>query len=337
MVQDSDKRQAEQQQDRRATNRGQDEDLQARQEPPRWARILTALLWTFVFFSVFQLLLQSGTETLSYDGFKDKVSAGQVTEVVIEGHQVKGMMTPSAEERSGDDAAQENETRAFQTHVPEVGETRILDLLEQNDVSIVAKETGPSLFSRLLISFLPWLLILGIIVYFWQRMQRQSTGQNAGGLFSMGKSRAKRFRAEEPGKTFDDIAGAENDIEQATKLARRMVSRWGMSDAIGPVAVSASQEEVFLGQEISRQREHSEATAETIDREVRKLITEIERDVSRRLRESHDQLERLANRLLEVETLDATEIDELLGSSECTQPSTANGGNTLQQKNDPKE
>ncbi|MFN2288915.1 MAG: cell division protein FtsH, partial [Chromatocurvus sp.] len=95
-------------------------------------------------------------------------------------------------------------------------------------------------------------------------------------------------------------------------LARRMVSRWGMSDVIGPMSVSSSQEEVFLGHEISREREFSEATAEKVDDEVRKLITGIEKEVNQRLEENRDQLERLANTLFEEETLQASEIDALL-------------------------
>jgi cell division protease FtsH len=85
-----------------------------------------------------------------------------------------------------------------------------------------------------------------------------------------------------------------------------------MSDAIGPVSVSSSQEEVFLGQEISRQRDFSEATAEKIDDEVRKLITGIEEEVAKRLKDNRDRLERLATTLLEEETLEASDIDSLL-------------------------
>ena len=85
-----------------------------------------------------------------------------------------------------------------------------------------------------------------------------------------------------------------------------------MSDVIGPMSVSSSQEEVFLGHEISREREFSEATAEKVDDEVRKLITGIEKEVNQRLEENRDQLERLANTLFEEETLQASEIDALL-------------------------
>lgn len=112
---------------------------------------------------------------------------------------------------------------------------------------------------------------------------------------------------------FNEVSsGAENDIEQATRLARRMVSRWGMSEVIGPMSVSSSQEEVFLGHEISREREFSEATAEKIDDEIRKLITDIEAEVNQRLEKHRDQLERLANTLLEEETLGAGDIESLL-------------------------
>ncbi len=76
--------------------------------------------------------------------------------------------------------------------------------------------------------------------------------------------------------------------------------------------VSSSQEEVLLGHEISREREFSEATAEKIDDEVRKLIIGVEKDVNKRLEENRDQLERLANALLEEETLEASDIDSLL-------------------------
>ncbi len=112
---------------------------------------------------------------------------------------------------------------------------------------------------------------------------------------------------------FNEVSsGAENDIEQATRLARRMVSRWGMSEVIGLMSVSSSQEEVFLGHEISREREFSEATAEKIDDEIRKLITDIEAEVNQRLEKHRDQLERLANTLLEEETLGAGDIESLL-------------------------
>lgn len=604
-------------------------------EPPQWVRVLNALVLGFVIFYAIQLVSQSASEELTYNEFKQEVTAGKVSEVTIEGHQVTGTMKSAGD--SGDASGQQ----LFRAYIPEVGDTRIVELLENNGVTITAKESGPDILSRLVVSFLPWLIIIGLFVFFWQRMQRQMGGQQGGGLFGMGKSKAKRFSRDDPGKTFDDIAGsdnakkdlteivdylknpdyyqrlgaklprgvlmvgspgtgktlmaravageadvpffsisgsefiemfvgvgasrvrdmfaearkaspsiifideldaigrsrgagvggghdereqtlnqilsemdgfsphetvvviaatnrpdvldpalmrpgrfdrkvtldrphrearekilgihtremplaedvdlaavarrtvgfagadlenlaneaalfagregskvvamqhfdmardkvimgakreqklsdeekkviafhesghaltallfpaadplekvtiiprgqalglteqapdedrlnmtasyarariavmlggraseqlifnevssgAENDIEQATRLARRMVSRWGMSDVIGPMSVSSSQEEVFLGHEISREREFSEATAEKVDDEVRKLITGIEKEVNRRLEENRDQLERLANTLFEEETLQASDVDALL-------------------------
>jgi cell division protease FtsH len=604
-------------------------------QPPQWARVVHMLLLGFVVFYAIELLSQSGSQQMSYNEFKQKVTAGQVKEVTIEGHQVTGTL------KSASGAGDTPGEQVFRTHVPEVGETGILELLENNGVTIVAKESGPDLLSRLLVNFLPWLILIALFIFFWQRMQKQMGGQQGGGLFSMGKSKAKRFSKDEPAKTFADIAGAdnakkdlteivdylkqpgyyqrlgaklprgllmvgspgtgktlmaravageagvpfysisgsefiemfvgvgasrvrdmfaearkaspaiifideldaigrsrgagvggghdereqtlnqilsemdgfsphetvvviaatnrpdvldpallrpgrfdrkvtldrphrkarekileihtraipmeedvdlaavarrtvgfagadlenlaneaalfagreesklvamrhfdlardkvlmgaereqnlsdeekrviafhesghaltallfpkadplekvtiiprgqalglteqapdedrlnmtasyardriavmlggraseqlifnevssgaENDIEQATKLARRMIARWGMSDVIGPMSVSSSQEEVFLGHEISRERDFSEATAEKVDEEVRKLITGIEKEVNKQLKAHRDQLERLANTLFEEETLEASDIDSLL-------------------------
>ncbi|WP_225314278.1 ATP-dependent zinc metalloprotease FtsH [Marinobacter halotolerans] len=604
-------------------------------QPPQWVRVLNALLLGFAVFYAIELFSQAGSQDLTYNEFKKNVTSGQVAEVTIEGHQVTGTM------KSAGDSANASGRQVFRTYIPEVGDTRILDLLEKNGVAITAKESGPDILSRLVVNFLPWLLLIGLFVFFWQRMQKQMGGQQGGGLFSMGKSKAKRFSRDEPGKTFADIAGAdnakkdlaeivdylkhpdyyqrlgaklprgllmvgspgtgktlmaravageadvpffsisgsefiemfvgvgasrvrdmfeearkaspsiifideldaigrsrgagvggghdereqtlnqilsemdgfsphetvvviaatnrpdvldpalmrpgrfdrkvtldrphrkarkkileihtkaipmeedvdleavarrtvgfagadlenlaneaalfagreesklvamkhfdmardkvimgaereqnlsddekkviafhesghaltallfpkadplekvtiiprgqalglteqapdedrlnmtasyardriavmlggraseqlifnevssgaENDIEQATKLARRMVARWGMSEAIGPMSVSSSQEEVFLGHEISREREYSEATAEKVDDEVRKLITDIEKEVNKRLKENREQLEKLANTLFEEETLEASDVESLL-------------------------
>jgi len=107
-------------------------------------------------------------------------------------------------------------------------------------------------------------------------------------------------------------SGAENDIEQATRLARRMVGRWGMSERIGPAMFSESHEHVFLGKEMAQAREHSEAMAGLVDEEVRRLLTEQEAR-GRELLERHRQaLDTLARELEARETLDAAEIRELL-------------------------
>jgi cell division protease FtsH len=107
-------------------------------------------------------------------------------------------------------------------------------------------------------------------------------------------------------------SGASSDIEQATRLARAMVTRWGFSDKLGKVAYGDNQEEVFLGHSVARTQNISEDTAQIIDAEVRRIIDEGFREAERILTEKKDDLEALAQGLLEYETLSGEEITELL-------------------------
>ncbi|EWG98981.1 hypothetical protein Q427_27575 [Halomonas sp. BC04] len=112
---------------------------------------------------------------------------------------------------------------------------------------------------------------------------------------------------------FDEVSsGAENDLEQATRLARRMVGRWGMSERIGPVMFSESQEHVFLGKEMAQSREHSEAMAGLVDEEIQRLLIELEAHGRRLLERYREALDALAQALEKRETLDADEIREVL-------------------------
>ncbi|MFG1341716.1 ATP-dependent zinc metalloprotease FtsH [Xanthobacter autotrophicus] len=107
-------------------------------------------------------------------------------------------------------------------------------------------------------------------------------------------------------------SGAASDIEQATRLAKMMVTRWGFSADLGAVAYGDNQDEVFLGMSVSRQQNVSEATAQTIDREVRRLVDEGHAEAKRILTEHQQDLETLARGLLEYETLSGDEIIDLL-------------------------
>jgi len=107
-------------------------------------------------------------------------------------------------------------------------------------------------------------------------------------------------------------SGAASDIEQATKLARSMVTRWGLSKELGNVAYGENQEEVFLGHSITRQQNVSEETSRKIDKEIRRLVDEGHEEAQRILSENADDLETLAQGLLEFETLSGEEINDLL-------------------------
>jgi len=107
-------------------------------------------------------------------------------------------------------------------------------------------------------------------------------------------------------------SGASSDIEQATKLARAMVTRWGYSDVLGTVAYGENQEEVFLGHSVSRSQNVSEETARIIDSEVKRLVTEGWEEARKILKRKKADHEKLAQALLEYETLSGDEIRDLL-------------------------
>jgi cell division protease FtsH len=113
----------------------------------------------------------------------------------------------------------------------------------------------------------------------------------------------------------ETTVGAENDLERATGMARRMVMNWGMSDRLGPVSYKLSDEDPFLGREIHQQRQFSEHTMELIDDEVGRILREQSDRASELLSRQRDKLQALADRLLEKEELDDHEIEAVLGAS----------------------
>jgi len=107
--------------------------------------------------------------------------------------------------------------------------------------------------------------------------------------------------------------GAENDIERATKLARKMVMEYGMSDKLGPLQFGHKEEMVFLGRDLGEQRNYSEAVAVEIDQEVRRLITQAYSKAKEILERYRPQLDAVSQRLIKDETLDGPTFDAMLG------------------------
>jgi cell division protease FtsH len=111
---------------------------------------------------------------------------------------------------------------------------------------------------------------------------------------------------------FDDItSGASNDLERVTRVARAMVTRLGMSNQLGPMVYGQKEELIFLGREISEQRDYSEAVAEEIDGEVRKLVADSYQKARQILTQYREQLDLVAKRLLEVETISQEEFEAI--------------------------
>jgi len=120
----------------------------------------------------------------------------------------------------------------------------------------------------------------------------------------------------------DDISsGASMDIQQATSMARSMVMQWGMSEKLGNVLYGDSQEYVFLGRDMMRTKDYSEQTAQEIDGEVKRIIEEANNTAKQLITANRDKLEIVANALLEYETLEGGQVEEILRSGTFTPPS----------------
>ena len=113
--------------------------------------------------------------------------------------------------------------------------------------------------------------------------------------------------------TFDEITtGASNDLERVTQTARQMVTRFGMSEKLGPLAYGKKEGEVFLGRSITKQVNMSEQTMQKVDREVRRIIDEQYAAARRLIEENKDKMHAMAKALLEWETIDSEQIDDIM-------------------------
>ncbi len=118
----------------------------------------------------------------------------------------------------------------------------------------------------------------------------------------------------------DLSSGAAGDIQQATNMARAMVTQWGMSDRMGMIQYGSDDEYVFLGREVTRAKAYSEATAQEIDAEVKHIIDEAYHVAKHLITTNLDKLELIAKSLLEFETLDGTQVDEIVRTGKFTPP-----------------
>ncbi|MEW9081741.1 ATP-dependent zinc metalloprotease FtsH [Caldanaerobacter subterraneus] len=114
----------------------------------------------------------------------------------------------------------------------------------------------------------------------------------------------------------DISTGAQNDIERATNIARKMVTEYGMSDRLGPMTFGTKSEEVFLGRDLGRTRNYSEEVAAEIDREIRRIIEEAYKRAESLLQENIDKLHRVAKALMEKEKLNGEEFEKVFNGEE---------------------
>jgi cell division protease FtsH len=115
--------------------------------------------------------------------------------------------------------------------------------------------------------------------------------------------------------------GAQNDIERATEIARNMVTRWGLSERLGPLAYGEEEGEVFLGHSVTRHKNVSDETAHAIDEEIRSIIDRNYQRAEAILREYQDKLNMMAEALMKYETIDSTQIEDIMNGKEPRPPS----------------
>ena len=122
--------------------------------------------------------------------------------------------------------------------------------------------------------------------------------------------------------------GASNDFERATQIARDMVTRYGMTDELGPMVYAENEGEVFLGRSITKQVNMSEQTMQKVDREIRKIIDDQYAAARRLIEENKDKMHAMAKALLEWETIDADQIDDIMSGRPPRAPKdwTSSGG-----------
>ena len=114
--------------------------------------------------------------------------------------------------------------------------------------------------------------------------------------------------------------GASNDIERATEIARNMVTKWGLSDRLGPLTYSEDDGEVFLGRSVTQHKQVSDDTAHTIDEEVRKIIDSNYERARKILNENVDKLHAMAKALMRYETIDKEQVDDIMAGREPKEP-----------------
>jgi len=114
--------------------------------------------------------------------------------------------------------------------------------------------------------------------------------------------------------------GASNDIQKATEIARNMVTKWGLSEKVGPLTVGSNDEEVFLGHSITRHKEISEATSSIIDAEVREIVGRNYQRAEKILRDNLDKLHAMAEALVKYETINQAQIQDVMSGLPAREP-----------------
>jgi cell division protease FtsH len=203
-------------------------------------------------------------------------------------------------------------------------ERRSLAMSEKEKISTAWHEAGHAIVNVLLehthplhkVTIIPRANFLGATMYLPEGDKYSTQRKEALDLLAV----TSAGRVSEELFTKDISNGAAGDIKQMTRLARKMVCEWGMSDALGMVEYGEHEDYVFLARDMTRSRDYSESTAMEIDREVRRLVDEAYNRAKKIILDNRDKLEVIAKALLEFETLDAAQIMEIIEHGELKNP-----------------
>ena len=180
------------------------------QQPPKinpLSLLISLTLFAVIFYLLSAMLPGPHANPISYTEFKQDVTEGKVAKIRLKGDQVTGLFNQPKKKKEAK-SKKSPLPQEFQTFLPSINDPSLMPLLEKNNVTIIAVPQGTSVWTGILIDLLPWVLIIGIFVYFGRRMQREMS--DGGGIFRFGKSKARKYTKGPSDVTFNDVAGLEN-------------------------------------------------------------------------------------------------------------------------------
>jgi len=225
-------------------------------------------------------------------------------------------------------------------------ERRSMVMSEEDKRNTAYHEAGHAIVGRLVpshdpvykVTIIPRGATLGVTMFL---PEKDSYSQNKEQLESIISSLFGGRIAEELILGKDHVTtGASNDIERATKIARNMVTKWGLSEKLGPLTYSEDEGEIFLGRSVTQHKEVSDETAYLIDEEIRVFIDRNYARAEKLLKKNMDKLHMMADALMKYETIDADQIDDIMAGKQPKDPEgwdDNNGGSNVKKADDVKK
>jgi len=180
------------------------------------------LLWFFVFWLLLSLFFRSmappPSSDLPYTEFKELAGRQRIQEVVIQGNRITGVLE-TADSTDAEGPMAEAGRRSFTSRVPDFADPGLLPLLEENRVKVTVRSAEQSTFVTIMVSLLPWVLIIGFFIYFNRKLRERFGGDGmGGGPFGFGKSKAKRYSKSKTDVTMADVAGLDNAKKELEEI-----------------------------------------------------------------------------------------------------------------------